>query len=192
MNTAGLCECGCGRMTPVFARTRPERGIRKGEPHQFINGHGRVYEPWANRFRRYFKPSGDGCWLWTGWVRPSGHGGFRLDGKDVGAHRASYLLHNGPIPDGLHVCHHCDNPPCVNPTHLFLGTHADNMADMGRKGRIPSGEKHHASKLTWHAVREIRQAHRDGARQSDLAVLYGVTHATMQDVLRHRSWVERK
>jgi len=79
-----------------------------------------------------------GCWLWTGSVNQNGYGQFSVERKTTGAHRASWRLHVGPIPEGMHVCHHCDNPPCVNPQHLFLGTNLDNIADKTKKGRVVS------------------------------------------------------
>lgn len=98
------------------------------------------------RFWRFVNRS-NGCWLWTGGRnRPGGYGTF--DGK--GAHRFSWCLHFGEIPDRLNVLHRCDNPDCVSPDHLFLGTQADNMTDMNRKGR------HGKGRLTKHQVREIR------------------------------------
>jgi len=88
------------------------------------------------------KGDGTGCWLWTAAKRSSGYGQFWLDGHQQSAHRASWQLHHGPIPEGMFVCHHCDVRPCVNPSHLFLGTLADNHADMCAKGRQARGEKH--------------------------------------------------
>lgn len=77
----------------------------------------------------------DACWLWTGHRNQKGYGKIGADRKTIGAHRGAWMVTNGPIPDGLFVLHRCDNPPCCNPAHLFVGTNADNMTDMAQKGR---------------------------------------------------------
>ncbi len=86
------------------------------------------------KFESKIDKRGD-CWIWTGALFVSGYGKIQRGGKRLRAHRVSYELFVGEIPDGLHVLHDCDNPPCVKPAHLFLGTHLDNMMDMERKGR---------------------------------------------------------
>lgn len=96
---------------------------------------GRPSRPVAERFWSYVQ-RGDECWTWIGARDANGYGRLSLPGRGtIGAHRVSWELHRGEIPDGLCVLHRCDNPPCVWPEHLFLGTHADNVADRIAKGR---------------------------------------------------------
>lgn len=145
------------------------------------------------QFERKFAKAGDSeCWLWRGYRDKAGYGIFSFRGRNVGAHRAAWGFYRGEIGDRkLHVCHKCDNPPCVNPDHLFVGTHKDNMADMIAKGRArhPShsrgGEQSGRSKLTNELVRQIL-ASRDGVRE--IARRLGVSHSTVSRVRSGQSW----
>lgn len=99
------------------------------------------FAPLIERLRRYVDASNpDACWEWTGYRNNRGYG--KID--RAYAHRTSYEVHVGPIPDGMEVMHSCDNPPCINPRHLSLGTHLDNMRDMARKGRSRRGRRREA------------------------------------------------
>lgn len=127
-----------------------------------------------------------GCWLWTAAVDGKGYGAFRM-GKMEQAHRASWLLHCGPIPEGMCVCHKCDTPTCVNPDHLFLGTVLDNNADRDAKGRTRGarGEHNEASKLTESDVRAIRLAL---GTQTEIAASFGVDKRRIGLIRRHQAW----
>ena len=138
----------------------------------------------------------DQCWPSRGCLRgASGHVNFQANGKGNYAHRVAWELTHGPVPDGLHVLHHCDNPPCCNPAHLFLGTHADNMADMAAKGRyrvIPQpGERNPQAKLTEPEVVTIRRRYAAGGiSQAALAREYGVSPALVGMIVRRQIWTQ--
>lgn len=132
------------------------------------------------------------CWQWTGRVGKNGYGLFWLDGTNVSAHRASWALHGRrPIGD-LHVLHACDNRACVNPSHLFLGTPQDNMADMVAKGRAAGlrrrGEANPGAKLSVAKVAWIRAASNLGVPQRRIAKSVGVSQPTVSAVVTGARW----
>lgn len=142
---------------------------------------------------KYIPEPNSGCWLWTASCRSGGYGQIAdEDGRIIGAHQASYLIHKGEYKS-LHVCHHCDNPLCVNPDHLFLGTMKDNLADMTRKGRRrsnpPKGSKNKQSRLTEEEVKEIRIIYSKGCvSHQNLADMYGVSKRNITVILNRKGW----
>jgi hypothetical protein len=126
------------------------------------------------------------CWPWKAGIKSEGYGGFRVGEVVDRAHRVSYVIHHGDIPAGMVVCHRCDNPPCVNPGHLFLGTHGDNARDRDAKGRRGTiGAKHGMAKLTDDDVISIRSSSERGV---DLAVQYGVSATLVCDIRKRKIW----
>ena len=133
-----------------------------------------------------------GCWEWTASKQRGGYGQINVGGKagkPLRAHRVSYSIFCGEIPDGLHVLHKCDNRACVNPEHLFLGTNADNQADMDAKGRrvnVPlKGEANGACKLTRAEVIAIRSAN---STQRALAAQFGISRSQVHNIRSGRLW----
>lgn len=131
----------------------------------------------------------DGCWLWTASVGSHGYGDIRFKHGHYTAHRLSLMLALGEAFDeSKFVCHACDNRRCVNPTHLWLGTTAQNMQDAARKDRTAHGERCHYHKLTEDDVRVIRRRHADGEAQAALAREYGLHPNTIHYAINRRTW----
>lgn len=136
----------------------------------------------------------EGCWNWAGSIGDSGYGRIKHNGRCLQAHRVSWTLANGAIPEGLLVCHHCDNKVCVRPSHLFIGTNADNMRDMKMKGRGNTlhmqGEKNPRSKLTTRQVIKMRVLYAGGNKtQDELAAMYSMSQTQVNHIVQRKSWI---
>jgi hypothetical protein len=156
------------------------------------------------RFWSKVKTVANGCQEWQAATDRDGYGLVRWQGKMQPAHRVAWQLTHGPIPDGLKVCHHCDNPSCICAAHLFLGTPADNSADMVTKGRAavgtrnghhtmpnrtPRGETNGRAKLTAQAVIDMRMRYATGGISQDaLGEEYGVAQTLVSLIVRRRIW----
>lgn len=145
-------------------------------------------------------PWGD-CWIWTAFTNEKGYGKINPGGAGLSplrAHRVSYVFAYGPIEDAIKVLHRCDNPPCVRPAHLFIGTVADNQRDMVLKGRgskgerhrarMQRGERHHNAKLTEGKVRDIRRRRSAGATYNELIKDFHVSKSVIACVVNRKTW----
>ena len=124
----------------------------------------------------------DGCIRWTGATTTAGYGRIQFSRKEWYAHRLAWTLTYGEIPAGMEICHRCDVPGCVNPDHLFLGNHTENMRDARRKGRLATGDRHPGAKLTADEVREVRARRMAGETTTSLAAAFGATTATISRI----------
>lgn len=147
-------------------------------------------------FHKKYKKDINGCWIWIASKIHTGYGMFWSGDKNITAHRYSYGIYNGEIPKGIFVCHTCDVRECVNPKHLFLGTHKDNLQDMIRKGRarfankhrIVRGEENGQSKLSENNIRDIFKLHKRGTSQNELSKIFGCHQTNIHYILSGKTW----
>lgn len=195
IKTECLCQ-HCGKSFLILPHQVRRKRKLCGRACQYAS---RPRQPLAERF--WAKVEQDGpvprhcpelgaCWTWTG-RRQGGYGRFDLPEPQGGvfAHRVAYELLVGAVPAGLQVLHRCDNPSCVNPAHLFVGTHQDNMADRDSKGRGQHGERHSRARLSEDSVRAIRARYaHGGVSWRALGREYGVARSTIQAIIQGTSW----
>lgn len=185
------CIKGCEK--PTFAKgmcsMHYSRMRKHGDPTKVVvkQVHGASLE---DRFHAYVDKAGDGgCWVWVGSHDANGYGRLNVNNVPILAHRLAWRLYRSEISPEQHVLHRCDNPPCVNPDHLFLGDQAANNADMMAKDRfhpgVSRGEDHGCAKLTEAEVKAIRTSK---STPAELAHQYGVSRRTVRDILAMRSW----
>jgi hypothetical protein len=150
----------------------------------------------ADFWERVDRRGADECWPWLGWVAGNGYGYFSMRSKSHGAHRLAFTFTNGPVDDGLFVCHRCDNPLCCNPAHLFAATPGENSADMVAKGRSGCpphwrGSRNPGAKLTPDQVREARRLYAAGGiSYPKLAERYGMHWRTLRRVVRGEGYAD--
>lgn len=185
------CVCSCGKEAWVYVRG--DR-LRSSACQACANRAHSLPRPMAKQVADFWKRvevrAPDECWPWTGPVkRKTGYGYVAFDGSYEGVHRVSYRLKSGqPIPNGLFVCHHCDNRRCCNPSHLFLGTIQENLADMVAKGRHSFGQDAGRAKLTDSDVVAIREMHGRGVKAKDLAAHYGIDFSQVHNIVSRKQW----
>lgn len=205
-----FCSRSCWESSRVprdLSRTCDHCGITflpaRGHPEQrFCSlrcAHDSRARPLAERFWEKVDRTGKDCWPWMG-ATVLGYGRFNLNRKSAVASRVAWELTHGAVAPELEVCHSCDNPACCRPSHLFLGTHDDNMKDALRKGRMVAGprhpqyghpEQHPMRKLTWTQVRQIRAEFAVGrVTQGQLAERFGVRQTTISNIVHGGTWKE--
>lgn len=189
INPSGLCMCGCGKPAPLAKASNKRDGSIKGQPLRYIQNHRPKQSLGQAFWRHVIRGGGDTeCWLWQGAIGNHGYGYFGSGGTSHLAHRVSYLIHYGELPDDLCVLHRCDVRQCVNPAHLFLGDRTENAIDKVSKGRQTRGSDFSHSKLTEPDVKAIRALHAEGQGYRRIARRFNVTRETVRDIVRRRIW----
>lgn len=172
IHAKGMCHLHYRRVLRNGITTKPDRAV-----------------PIAERFWPKVKKS-SACWEWVGARNSKGYGLLLVDGRSSLAHRVSWILSGQPIPTGLCVLHQCDNPPCVRPSHLFVGTMKDNVRDMFTKGRDnhARGEQHPGAKLTERDVRSIRERKAQGVMPKHIAAEFKIGLAQIHSICTNKRW----
>lgn len=187
-----LCECGCGQETKIIQHNDKRFGLVQGQPYRFIKWH-KSKRVLTERFWSHVSIGlPDECWEWQA-SKKHGYGKTAIDNHSVSAHRLAYELTHGAIPNGLLICHKCNNPPCCNPKHLYAGTYADNLQDSIKAGTaycLPPmyGQQNHKTKLTDESVRLIRNLYtNNNVPRKQLARQFGVSVSNIDAIVTHKT-----
>lgn len=200
----GYCHCGCGQKTTIAKSSDKRKGSIKGQPRNFLQGHAtRIKPPREIDYVASFweKVNKDGsipphmphlgkCWEWTGSCLASfGYGSFYVNSIQIRAHRYSWQLAYGEIPNNLWVLHKCDNPKCVNPFHLFLGTTQDNTEDKVSKNRSARGEKSGMHKISNQDAELIRNRYAyEKITQLELGKEFGLHQSEISRIIHRKAF----
>lgn len=180
----------CETCDSKFMRLK-NRSEKQWNAHNFCSVECRLktkarYSDKAKRFHdNYIPEPNSGCWLWTGSINNEGYGQISINMHHMRSNRLAYEVCVGPIPDDMIICHRCDNPSCVNPEHLYAGTHQDNANDKAQRGRGIQGETHHQSKLKESDVKFIRSS-KEHSRA--LAAKFCVSPVTIRAIRSRKTW----
>jgi hypothetical protein len=193
-----VADCDRATYSKGFCSKHYGRARQHGDPTKVIKPSearhpARSPEKFVSDFRKRLVRTTAGCLEWAGARDVNGYGRASWKGQTRLAHRLAYQVFVGPIPAGVNVCHRCDNPPCCETSHLFLGSQTANLADMRMKERgfvpvAPRGERQFLAKLTEEKVLRIRAARTAGGRPKDLAAQYGVSPTCIVDVCKRKTW----
>lgn len=177
-------ECQSRATARGYCNAHYQKWLRWGRPE------GLTYLEMAKvRIERHISPEpNSGCWLWTGHAAQSGHGIIIFKGKKRGAHRVSWIAHNGQVNDDAFICHKCDVPSCVNPSHLYVGNAKTNSRDMVERGQSPCGERGGRAKITWAQASAIRK---DSRHLKEIAKDYPITPTAISYIKNGKTWKER-
>jgi len=177
-----LCKCDCGM----------ERIVRK---QCLIEGNSnscgcKKYGPVKDKIFNNIKKNENGCWEWTGGLSARGYASMHYEGKRTPLHRLSYILFRGPIPNDKLACHTCDNKKCINPDHIYIGTHKTNFRDAKERNRLRTrrGSAHPSSKLNEDKVRFIRFHYQNGFDIREMSSFFGVTKSILYQTAKGQRW----
>lgn len=172
------CACGCGGITNI-----DKRNLKYFKFIRYHHARLRLSDKEKEKLFWSKVKKSKNCWIWQAYCDAHGYGQMEFNKKLIGTHRYSWIISFGEIPKGLYVLHKCDNPSCVRPSHLFIGTQKDNGIDMMKKGRGGN------SKLTIENVKEIRKLYKNGLKNfTEIARKYGVSDYAISSIIKKRQW----